>query len=485
MSLSSALSIAQSSIRNTARQTSIVSRNVLEANNPDYSRRSAVLTNTPGARAIEIQRAANEQLFRQNLTALSAFNGQSTLFNGMERLNLSINGIENAASPATALGKLQEALQLYSASPSNRNLAENTLDAARQVVRTLNDGTSAIQSFRAVADQEISTAVGELNNLLADLEKANNAVISGTRAGRDISDALDQRDATLKKIAEYVPISTYTRSDNDMVVLTKDGSTLFETVPRKVSFTPTGVYSPGTSGGKVFVDGVPIDLASGGNTSASGRIAGMIQLRDGVTVTMQGQLDEIARGLITAFAETSPTNALPPAAGLFTWLGAPAVPAAGTLVTGLAGQIKLNPAIDSAQGGNPELLRDGGANGAGYVHNTGNNASYSGLLISFGDRMNAPIAFDPGAGIVSSASLSDYSTASIGWFDGMRKEASNAADAKEALAVRTAEALSNETGINADMEMSLLLDLEHSYEASARLIRAFDEMLAALLDAVR
>lgn len=485
MSLSSALSIAQSSIRNTARQTSIVSRNVLEANNPDYSRRSAVLTNTPGARAVEIQRAANEQLFRQNLTALSAFNGQSTLFNGMERLNLSINGIENATSPATALGKLQEALQLYSASPSNRNLAENTLDAARQVVRTLNDGTSAIQSFRAVADQEISTAVGELNNLLADLEKANNAVISGTRAGRDISDALDQRDATLKKIAEYVPISTYARGDNDMVVLTRDGSTLFETVPRKVSFTPTGVYSPGTSGGKVFVDGVPIDLASGGNTGASGRIAGMIQLRDGVTVTMQSQLDEIARGLITAFAETSPTNSLPAAAGLFTWLGAPAVPAAGTLVTGLAGQIKLNPAIDSAQGGNPELLRDGGANGAGYVHNTGNNASYSSLLISFGDRMNAPIAFDPGAGIVSSASLSDYSTASIGWFDSMRKEASSAADAKEALAVRTAEALSNETGINVDMEMSLLLDLEHSYEASARLIRAVDEMLAALLAAVR
>jgi flagellar hook-associated protein 1 FlgK len=485
MSLSSALSIAQSSIRNTARQTSIVSRNVLEANNPDYNRRSALLTNTPGARAVEIQRAANEQLFRQNLAALSSFNGQSTLFNGMEQLNLSINGVENATSPATALGKLQEAMQLYSASPSNRNLAENTLDAARQVVRTLNDGTSAIQSFRAVADQEIATAVGELNNLLADLEKANNAVISGTRSGRDVSDALDQRDATLKKIAEYVPISTFTRGDNDMVVLTKDGSTLFETVPRSVSFTPTGVYSPGTSGGKVFIDGVPIDLASGGNTSASGRLAGMVQLRDGVTVTMQSQLDEIARGLITAFAETSPTNALAPAAGLFTWLGAPAVPAAGTLVTGLAGQIKLNPAMDSAQGGNPELLRDGGANGAGYVHNTGNNASYSGLLISYGDKMNAPIAFDPDAGIVSSASLSDYSTASIGWFDGLRKEASSAADAKEALAVRTAEALSNETGVNVDMEMSLLLDLEHSYEASARLLRAVDEMLAALLDAVR
>jgi len=485
MSLSSALSIAQSSIRNTARQTSIVSRNVLEANNPDYSRRIAVTTNSPGARAVEIQRAANEQLFRQNLSALSSFNGQSTLFNGMERLNLSINGIENATSPATALGKLQEALQLYSASPSNRNLAETTLDAARQVVRTLNDGTSALQSFRAVADQEIATAVSELNNLLADLEKANNAVVSGTRSGRDVSDALDQRDATLKKIAEYVPISTHTRGDNDLIVSTKDGSMLFETVPRSVHFTPTSVYSPGTSGNKVFIDGVPVDLASGGNTTASGRIAGMIQLRDSVSVTMQSQLDEIARGLITAFAENSPTNALPPAAGLFTWLGAPAVPAAGTLVTGLAGQISLNPAIDSAQGGNPELLRDGGANGAGYVHNTGNNAAYSGLLIAYGDRMNAPMAFSPAAGIVTSASLSDYSTASIGWFDGLRKEASDAAGTKEALAVRTAEALSNETGVNVDAEMSLLLDLEHSYEASARLLRAVDEMLAALLDAVR
>jgi flagellar hook-associated protein 1 FlgK len=403
----------------------------------------------------------------------------------MEQLNLSINGVDNANSPATTLGKLQEALQIYSASPSNRNLAETTLDAARQVVRSLNDGTRAIQSFRAVADQEIATAVGDLNSLLADFEKSNNAVISGTRTGRDVSDALDQRDATLKKIAEYVPISTITRSDNDLVVQTKDGSTLFETVPRKVSFTPTGVYSAGTTGSKVFIDGVPVDLASGGNTAASGRIAGMIQLRDGVTVTMQNQLDETARGLITAFAETSPTNAATPAAGLFTWLGAPAVPASGTLVTGLAGQIKLNAAMDSSQGGNPQLLRDGGANGAAYVHNTGNNASYANLLISYGENFGAPMNFAPQAGVDTSSSLSDFSTATIGWFDGMRKEASDAADSKEALAVRTAEALSNETGVNVDNEMSLLLDLEHSYEASARLLRAVDEMLSALLDAVR
>ena len=142
------------------------------------------------------------------------------------------------------------------------------------MVRSLNDGTIAIQTFRIEADQEIATAVDELNNLLADFEKANNAVIAGTRAGRDVSDALDQRDATLKRIAEYVPVSTFTRGDNDMVVMTKDGATLFETVPRAVNFTPSTAYAAGMTGNAIYIDGVPVALAAGGNTEASGRSPG-------------------------------------------------------------------------------------------------------------------------------------------------------------------------------------------------------------------
>ncbi len=483
MSLSSALSIAQSSIRNTGRQTSVVSRNVMESGNPDYNRRTAVLGSTaPGARVVDIQRAANEQLFRQNLSATSSWSGQSALFSGMDNLGLSVNGIENASSAATAIGKLQEALQLYSASPSNQNLAENTLDAARQVVRSLNDGTTAIQTFRVETDQEIATAVDELNGFLSNFQDANNLVIAGTRAGRDVSDALDQRDAALKKISEYVPVSTFTRGDEDMVIMTKDGSMLFESIPRAVTFTPSTAYTAGMSGNGVYIDGVPV---GGGpaNAEVSGKLAGLVQLRDGVASTMQSQLDEIARGLISAFAETAPAS--PDQPGLFTWPGAPGMPAPATLVNGLAGSIKLNAAIDTAQGGNSQLLRDGGANGAAYIKNTSGGASYADQLIAFGDRIDATMTFDPAAGINASASLSTYSSNAIGWFQGMRQAASAASETKSAMAVRTSEALSNETGVNVDMEMSLLLDLEHTYEASARLIKTVDDMLASLLAAVR
>ncbi|MFI0846183.1 flagellar hook-associated protein FlgK [Mesorhizobium sp. IMUNJ 23232] len=484
MSLSSALAIAQSSLLNNGRQTSVVSRNVQEAKNPDYTRRVALVSSTgPGARVVDIQRVTNEQLFRQNLSALSSWSGQGALSSGLEQLEISVNGVDNSTTAATALAKFQEALQTYSASPSNRSLAENAIDAARQVVRTLNGGTASIQSFRVDMDGQIATAVDELNGLLAEFKDVNTAVTLGTRAGRDVNDALDQRDALLKKISEYVPLSTLSRGDNDMVLMTKDGATLFEKVPRTVSFQASTSYGAGSAGNPVYIDGVPVGLGSGGNTDASGKIAGMVQLRDDVATKMQGQLDEIARGLVTAFAEKGTAVADRP--GLFTWPGAPAVPAAGTLVDGLAGSIRINAAFDSSAGGNPELLRDGGANGAAYVVNTGGNASFADLLIAYGDRMDQPMAFDTAAGLTTNISLSNFSTASIGWFQAVRKDASEGAENKEALATRTQEALSNATGVNVDAEMSLLLDLEHSYEASARIIKAVDEMLAALLAAVR
>ncbi|PSJ63349.1 flagellar hook-associated protein FlgK [Kumtagia ephedrae] len=483
MSLSTALNIAQSSLLNTGRQTSVVSRNIQEQNNPDYTRRVATLSSlAPGSR-VDVQRATNEQLFKQNLAALSAWSAQGTLYDGLERLEIAINGVDNGSSAATVLGKFQEALQTYSASPSNRSIGENAVDAARQVVRTLNAGTASIQAFRVDVDGQIAGAVNELNGLLAQFKEANDTVVIGTRAGRDVADALDRRDALLKKISDYVPLSTLSRNDNDMVLMTRDGATLFEKVPRTVSFEPATSYGAGSAGNPVYIDGVPINLGAGGNTDASGKIAGLVQLRDGVAPLMQAQLDEMARGLITAFAETG--TGVPAAAGLFTWSGAPAVPAEGTLVDGLAGAIRINAAFDSSAGGNPELLRDGGANGAAYIVNTSGGAGYADLLIDYGDRMDRPMQFDSAAGLATTLSLSSFSTAAVGWFQAVRQDASAAAEQKEALAVRTREALSNATAVDVNTEMALLLELEHSFDASARLMKVIDDMLASLLAAVR
>ncbi len=388
MSLTSALSTAQSALSNTSRHTSVVSRNIADAQNPDYARRSAVTVSTaPGARTVQITRAADEPLFRHNLQALSGYSAQSMLMSGMDKLALSVNGDSNGSSAALILGKFQEAMQLYSASPSNRNIAQSAVEAAHSMVRSLNEGSAAIQTFRTDMDRQIATSVAEVNTILSDFQKANIEIVNGTRTGADINDALDQRDGLLKKLAEYLPISTITRGDNDMVITTQDGATLFETLPREVTFQPTLAYSAGVGGSAIRVDGVPVRAGSGGNTSASGTLAAMMQLRDDVSVTMQAQLDEVARGLIESFAEHDPSATNPSLAGLFTWAGGPGLPAAGTLNNGLAASIRVNGAFDSTLGGNPQLIRDGGANGAAYVTNSSGAASFSDRIISFLDTL--------------------------------------------------------------------------------------------------
>lgn len=486
MSLSTAFNIAQNTLLNTGRQTSVVSRNVQESTNADYTRRTAVLVSAPqGTRYVQVQRATNDLLFRQNLSALSSWSGQSALKDGLDQLELSVQGVDNGSSSASAIADLQQALQLYSATPSNRSLGQAAVEAARQVVASLNDGTDAIQSFRTETDKQISSAVNELNTLLGQFKEVNDLVINGTTAGRDVSDALDQRDTILKQIASYVPITSMVRGQNDMVLTTKDGATLFETVPRSVTFEPTNVFGAVTTGNSVYIDGMPVKLSAAGNTDVTGRIAGLVQLRDSVATTMQAQLDEVARGLITTFRETDLTGGgAPDAAGLFTWTGAPAIPAAGTLVNGLAGAIKINPLFDTTTGGNPELLRDGGANGAAYVANTSGVASYSAQILKYADRVDATMVFDTTAGAGSGVSLANYASNAVGWFEGVRKDAGTAATNKEALASRSAEALSNASGVNVDTEMSLLLDLEHSYQASSRMIKAVDDMFALLFQAV-
>lgn len=486
MSLTSALNIAQSALFNSSRQTSVVARNISEASNPDYARRSPLLSSTaPGAQIAEIRRATNDVLFRQNLSAISDWSAQHSISQGLETLRLQVNGVDNAYSPATALSQLQQALETYAGTPSNRSLAENAVEAARGLTRSLNDGTKAIQSFRADLDKEIAGSVDELNQLLKNFEAANKEVVSGTRAGRDVLDALDRRDALLKKISEYVPVSSMSRADNDMVLTTAGGITLFETVPRSVTFTPNNTYMAGMTGNAVYIDGVPLSMGSGGNTTASGSLAAKLQLRDEGAVQMQQQLDEIARGLVTAFAETDPNGVEPAQAGLFSWAGGPDLPVSGTLVDGLAGTITINPAMDSTVGGNPELLRDGGANGTDYSHNTNSAASYSDLLNAYLEKLDGPMIFAPEAGLDPSLSLTAYSSEAIGWLEGLRKNASSGAEAKEALYTHTATALVNATGVNIDEEMALLLDLERGYEASARLMQVVDEMLATLLEATR
>jgi flagellar hook-associated protein 1 len=484
VSISSALNTVQSIFNTTGYQSSVVSTNIANSGNADYVRREASVTSTlAGAQIVKISRAQEDALFTQYLQSSSQDSGQQTLLSGLENLKSILGGNDYETSPSTYLSAFQSALQTFAATPGDTTSGQAAVTAAQDLTNSLNTASDAVQSVRKDADATIATQVDTLNTLLSQFQTANNAVNLATATGADTSAALDDREKILKQISSIVGVSTSTRANNDMVISTADGTTLFETVPRTVSFKATGTYVAGTEGNSVYIDGVALAPGQGSTTTAKGSLPALLQIRDEVAPTFQSQLDEIAKGLVQSFSETGGGSTEP---GLFTWTtaagadgGTPSDTSA--VIDGIAATITVNSAVVTGSGGDPMKLRDGSISGVTNLNPKG-NSGFADNLNALYDTLSTTRSFSADAGIGQTGSLVSYAGGSIAWLEQYRSDASATSENTSAALSRSGEAYSNETGVNLDEELTKLLDIEQSYKAGTKLLNTIEEMLQSLLD---
>ena len=487
MSLTASLSNANSSLFASSERTSLISRNMANADRAYYSRKSVELVTTPGGgvRTAAVVRAEEPVLFRKILTSSSQTAMHGAVVDSLDILNNTINDVELDSSPAAMINKLLGALQSFSAQPHSQLAAEAAVRSARNVATTLNSAASTVQSVRNEADTGIQASVNRVNSLLAQFQGVNEEIVKGTITGKDITGYLDQRDEILANLSNELGIRTVARDNNDMAMYTESGVTLFDRIPRAIEFNRTLNATPGVPGNAVYIDGVQVTGPGATMPLQSGRIVGLAQVRDDISLSYEAQLDEIARVLVTAFAEQDQVGTDPDMPGLFTYSGATGIPPAGTLISGLAAAIRVNPAVDPDQGGNANLLRDGGINGADYVYNAGGTASYTDRIDGLIESMGANYAFDPAAKLAAGSTLENYSAISAGWLQEARKVADDNYTYQSTLFQRSFEAFTRITGVNLDEELSLMLEIERTFSTSSKLIGVIDEMYNTLLAAIR
>lgn len=477
MSLTSALDTAKSSLIATQTHTALVSRNIANLNDPGATRKYANVVTGPGGRVeiASIARSQNTVLFRNMLDSSSSVGAWSAIASGYQRIDETIGDTNLARSPAARISNLADSLFAYSSNPGSFEFARAALDAGRDLVTGLNELSATVETIRRDADSALSEAAGEMNRLLAEIEQLNGKVVSGTIAGSDVTDFADKRDQAVAKLADHVGLSARIRGNNDLVLSTDSGVTLFDGKARLVEFTPTSPLVPGQKGASLRIDGVQVTGEGAYMPLKSGSIVGLTTLRDDVAMTYQNQLDEIARGLVLAFAEDD-GGVLK--AGVFTTgtNGADIASLRNDTAPGLAGRI----AIDSTVLADPTKLRSGVnvdfANGAG--------SGFTARILSLYDGLNASRDILGPNGQIESRSLSAFAASAHGSLQAGRAAALSEVEYKTTLLERTKETLSNETGVNMAQEMTLLTDLQRSYQASAKLISTVDEMLATLLQSV-
>jgi flagellar hook-associated protein 1 FlgK len=493
MSLSAAFNIISSSFAANSAQTAVVSNNIANVNTSGYSREVVnLVTNLDGGVDVaSVTRIANAALAEQVATSTAEAAAQQAIANGLATLAITVDDSssttsssgtdQNGASPSAMLANLESALTTYQDSPTSSSAADAAVTAAQDLAQSLNAGAAAVNQVREQADQDMASSVSTINSLLAQFQTANDAVVSGLGSGADVATAEDTRDSLVTQLAKQIGVTTTTASNGSMSIYADNGVLMFQDTPQTVSFTQTSTYADGVSGSAVTVGGVPIT----GTSSAiqSGALAGYAALRDTIAPQYEAQLDQIAGGLINAFAETpqsgSGNSSMP---GLFATQGATSLPSTSD-ATGLAAAIEVNPAVVPSQGGNAALLRDGGINGADYVYNTTGASSYTTRLQQMVSATGSTQSFDASAGLGTSASLTDYANASVSWLQARNQQASNASDYQNALVSQATSALSNATGVNLDSEMTNMLNLENTYASTAKLLTTIHSMFSALLEA--
>jgi flagellar hook-associated protein 1 FlgK len=499
MSLSSALSIINSAFVANAGQSAVISSNISNAGTNSYAREIANLVTTAsgGVQVVSIGREANAALLEQVNSSTSQAACQQALSDGLTTLANTVSDSSSATSssgatangnsPSAMLANLQSALETYDATPSSSAAGQGVVTAADDLAQSLNTGAAAVQSVRETADSDMASAVNTINSLLTQFTSVNATIVSGTATGADVSSAEDTRDSILTQLSQQIGISTVANPDGSTSIYTDSGVTLFQGgSARTVSFTPTATYTDGATGNAVMVDGVPITGSSSPMAIQSGALAGLANLRDVVAPQYGAQLDQIAGGLVSAFAESDQSGATPPAAtlpGLFTFPGATAVPSTAA-TTGLASEIEVNAAVDPSQGGNVNLLRDGGINGSAYVYNSTGAASFTGRIEQMVSATTSTQTFSAAAGLGTSDSLSDYANASVSWLESQHQQASNQLDYQNSVVSQATTALSNATGVNLDTEMTNMLTIENSYTTTAKLLTTVNDMFTSLLNAV-
>ncbi|VTZ21923.1 Flagellar hook-associated protein FlgK [Methylocella tundrae] len=495
MSLSSAASTTQSGLSTITAEIAALTRNISGATDTTvYSRKIAnVATTSSGAQVVSLTRASNQAVFDNVLSATAATAAQQAISAGLDALNQTIGDVSGstsgsastATSPAALISSFDNALQTYSASPSDSTAAAAAVAAAKSLVSGMNSASVTVQQARETADSGMASSVAAINSLLTQFQTANQQVVSGLASGADVTDAQDQRDTILQQLSQQIGISTTAGSNGEMSIYGDSGVTLFQGgVARTLTFEATHTYTASTAGNAVYVDGAAITGGSATMPIASGNLAGLATLRDTIAPTYQTQLDNMAGALINSFAESDQAGAGPSLPGLFTTLGATALPGANG---GLASQISVNASVDPSQGGNANLLRDGGISdtaNTNYTYNTSGASSFTGRLSQLTSNLSATQTFSSAGGIATSASLSNYAAASVSWLEAERSSVSSSSSYQSTLLSTASTALSNATGVNINDEMSKMLDLEQSFSASAKLLTSINDMFNALAAAI-
>lgn len=451
-----------------AQQTGIdvTSHNVANANTEGFSRQSVTIVTTEpfapagmnrpasagqigtGAVANDIQRARDAFLDFQWRSEAGSLANASNRSDALEQVEVILDEPQGVGLSALFNEYYRVWNELTndpsaSALPVRTTVVQQTLS----LTTAMNRISSQLANIRVGQNSEIITDVTEVNDLTDQILQLNGTIIQIELTGQAANDLRDRRDTLMDRLSELVQVSATENADGSINVL------MGSQVLVNGGTSKTDLYTVPNAGNNGFVD---ITYGSGGPAATIGSygIAGRITARDTLVPKYQASLDTIAANLISA------TNTLHTAG--FDVNGNPGQ----AFFTGTdAATISVNAAIQA----DPSLIAASDTAGA-----SGNN-EVALAITRLRTSMSPPLA----VGTPTSETAYNSLVAGLGTDN---RTARNEVSTQEALVELLARRRQSLSGVSLDEEATNLLRYQRAYEAAARVLSTYDEILDKLIN---
>jgi flagellar hook-associated protein 1 FlgK len=308
MSLFSSIRIAGNALNVAQAGLQVTGNNIANANTPGYIRQELLQAPAPGYRVgklvlglgvdvpeivQQVDRFLEDRL-RGSTSDLANGEARENAYVQLETIFGELSDTDLSTALSSFFGKIHDVLN-QPESAAVRNLAVLEGSALTDQVRLVD---RKARELRKNVNDQVQNIAADINSLLKDVARLNVQIVN-TEGGRTLgSDAVglrDQRQLALNKLASLIDIRATEQPSGSVSVFSGGDFLVAEGTFREVTTTTTAVdRGLAVTNVQIAETGAPV----GG---ASGKLAGLIESRDGILAGFLDQLNEFTRALMFEF----------------------------------------------------------------------------------------------------------------------------------------------------------------------------------------
>jgi len=314
MALNSMMGAAVSGLQTAQTALTTVSNNISNVNTPGYVRE--IVDQSPevaggagvGVTVDDIQRVTNQYLEGANYQASSASGSASIISNLLDQAQSAFGDPTQASSYLNQLSTVFSDFTAAANDPASNLPRSQTIDDLTNFLDSTQDVAGTLTSLNTQADSQISSDVGQVNQLLGQISQLNAQIATTSATGASPASSQDDQSQLLSQLSSLMSINVATQSNGSVVVRSSTGQLL-----AGFGGAATLAYTPSVSGNGVIsltpaVSTTPTSIQLG-----SGELQGLLSLRNSIIPGIQDQLSNYVGGAVNAINAAHNANTAVPA----------------------------------------------------------------------------------------------------------------------------------------------------------------------------